>query len=133
MGKFLREIAPHPTDAQMSIATPERTAYFEKVTAAQGKTKVKDNYKSPVCDQAFSNNNLDADNQVESFGDIATIASAIQIGKIIYVRDMRGNIIFMVSADTLLSYTNSSVTVRVASNAIVYDSQGLVINIQTLV
>jgi hypothetical protein len=133
MGKFLREIAPHPTDAQISIATPERTAYFEKFPAAHGKTKVKDNYKLPVGNRAFSNNNLDADNRIEAFGDIATIASAIQICKIIYVRDMRGNILFMVSADALLSYTNSSLTVRVASNAMVYDSQGLVINIQTLV
>jgi hypothetical protein len=60
------------------------------------------------------------------------IANAVPIGKTVYVYDNRGNILFIISADALLGYTGSSLTVRLGSYALTYNNMGTQTTIQTL-
>lgn len=54
------------------------------------------------------------------------IATAIVIGNMLYVKDKRGMLLFtksLVGAE-LLSYTGSTVTIRIGRLAYVYDKRG---------
>lgn len=62
----------------------------------------------------------------------AQIASVITIGKVVYVQDHHGGILFLITCDGLLGYTPTSVTVRLKSDAVTYDNLGRQQNIQTL-
>jgi len=60
------------------------------------------------------------------------IASAVMIGKTVYVYDSRGNILFIVTANGLLGYTATTLTIRLAHHALTYNNMGAQINIQTI-
>jgi hypothetical protein len=60
------------------------------------------------------------------------IASAVAIGKTIYVYDVRGNILFILNADNLLNYTGTTITVRLGQYALTYNNTGTQINLQTI-
>jgi len=62
------------------------------------------------------------------------IASAVytKANKTIYVYDARGNILFILTADDLLGYTQSTLTARLGHHALTYNNMGTQINIQTI-
>lgn len=60
------------------------------------------------------------------------IASAVAIGKTIYVYDNRNNILFILTADALLGYTSTTVTVRLGAHALTYNNMGTQTMLQTI-
>jgi hypothetical protein len=60
------------------------------------------------------------------------IAVATQWGKTVYVKDSKGNILFILVADELLSYTGQTITIRLGTYAMTYNNAGSQISIQTL-
>ena len=62
------------------------------------------------------------------------IASAIFTAnsKVVYVYDARGNILFIQTADALLGYTATTLTVRLGHHALTYNNTGTQINLQTI-
>ena len=60
------------------------------------------------------------------------IAIATMLGKTIYVKDKQGNILFILTADQLLGYTATTITVRLGSYSQTYNNMGSQINLQTL-
>ena len=60
------------------------------------------------------------------------IASAVAIGKVTYVYDHQGNILFLMPSDGLLGYTPTTVTVRQGSHALTYNNMGSQTLMQTI-
>jgi hypothetical protein len=60
------------------------------------------------------------------------IASAVMIGKVVYAYDHRGNVLYILTADGLLGYTATTLTVRLGSHALTYNNMGTQISIQTI-
>jgi hypothetical protein len=60
------------------------------------------------------------------------IASAVMIGKVVYVYDHRSNILFIMPCDALLGYTATTLTVRLAAHALTYNNMGTQIGLQTI-
>lgn len=60
------------------------------------------------------------------------IATAYSIGKTIYVKDKQGNILFILTADQLMGYTSTTVTIRLGNHALTYNNMGTQQTIQTI-
>jgi len=60
------------------------------------------------------------------------IDTVLTMGKVVYVKDRQGNILFILNADALLGYTPSSVTVRVNHHALTYNNMGSQTQIATI-
>jgi hypothetical protein len=60
------------------------------------------------------------------------ISSAVWINKLVYVKDNRDNILFLLPADKLLGYTSTSVTIKQGTYALTYNNMGTQVSLQTI-